>query len=65
MSDIDPARATKITACSVVFAVIGFVTMMVLNATTGVIPGGAIGGAIGGGGGAAIGQLVGKAIFKE
>jgi len=65
MSDVDPAAANKIKICSVVFAVVGFATMMGLNLATGVVPGGAIGGAIGGGGGAMIGQLIGNLLFKR
>ena len=50
-------------ACGMVGMAVGLITMMFLNLTTGVVPGGAIGGAIGGGGGAAIGYGIGTLLF--
>ena len=64
----NPAQAKvsgAVHACSLVGAVIGFTLMMVGNAATGVIPGGAIGGAIGGGVGALIGGGIGSLIFGK
>jgi hypothetical protein len=56
-------KMRAIQACALVGGVLGFVTMMVLNAATGVVPGGAIGGALRGGGGAGLGYAVGSLIF--
>jgi hypothetical protein len=58
------ASATAlIHGCGAVGGVIGFMTMMVLSHSTGVVPGGAIGGAIGGGGGYMLGYGLGTLLF--
>lgn len=50
--------------CGMVGGMIGFATMMILNAATGVVPGGAIGGALGGGIGGGLGYGLGSLIFR-
>ncbi len=49
--------------CSMIGGVVGCTTMLVLNTTTGVVPGGAVGGGIGGGVGAVVGGGIGNLLF--
>ncbi len=59
------AEKGPVYVCAAVFSMIGVAAMLLLNMTTGVIPGGAVGGAIGAAVGYGFGQLVGTAIFGK
>jgi hypothetical protein len=62
-SEGQAGATAMIHGCGAAGGVIGFMTMMALNVSTGVVPGGAIGGAIGGGGGYMLGYGLGKLLF--